>query len=55
MGGVLGRAQREGLILISSARAHLRQGARALVDPEDQVIFDDVLEGRITEPTTASE
>ena len=37
------------------ARAHLRQGAKVLVDPEDQVIFDDVLEGRITEPTSASE
>lgn len=37
------------------ARAHLRQGAKVLVDPEDQVIFDDVLEGRITEPTSTSE
>ena len=37
------------------ARAHLRQGAKVLVDPEDQVIFYDVLEGRITEPTSASE
>lgn len=41
--------------LIFLARAHLRQGAKVLVDPEDQVIFDDVLEGRITEPTSASE
>ena len=38
-----------------SARAHLRQGAKVLVDMEDQEIFDDVLEGKITEPTSTSE